>query len=73
MLSDPVTAEHPRLLDTELLEPEASIDDAARIAQAIAERMSSEWRKCVDQEQRQRRLAASCGDFTLLPSGTDGR
>ena len=71
MLSDPVIAENSRLLGTELLEPEAGSDEAARIAQAIAERMSSEWRNCVDQEQRERRLAASGGD-SPLPSGTDG-
>jgi len=58
MSSDSVIAENSRLLDTELLEPEARIDDAACIAQAIAERMSPEWRKCVDQEQRKRRLAS---------------
>ena len=62
MLSDTVIAENSRLLDTELLEPEARIDDAACIAQAIAERMSPEWRKCVDQEQRKRRLALSLSE-----------
>lgn len=60
MLSDTV-AENSRLLGTELLEPEACIDDAACIAQAIAERMSPEWRKCVDQE-RKRRLALSLSE-----------
>lgn len=58
MLSDTVMAKNSRLLDTELLEPEARIDDAACIAQAIAARMSPEWRKCVDQEQRKRRFAS---------------
>ena len=72
MLSDPEIAENSRLLATELPEPEASLDDAARIAQAIAERMSLEWRNCVDQEQRDRRIATSFGDFTPLPTGTDG-
>lgn len=72
MLSDTV-AENSRLLGTELLEPEACIDDAACIAQAIAERMSPEWRKCVDQEQRKRktRVVEAFEDLTRLPGVTD--
>ncbi len=62
MLSDTVIAENSRLVETEPFEPEGRIDDAACIAQAIAERMSPEWRKCVDQEQRKRRLALSLSE-----------
>ncbi len=38
----------------ELVEPETSLEDAACIAQAIADRMDPEWREFVDYEQRQR-------------------
>jgi len=41
-----------RLLSIELLETAARLDDAACIAQAIAQRMDPEWREFVDQEQR---------------------
>jgi hypothetical protein len=47
-----------RLLSRELLETAARLDDAACIAQAIAQRMDPEWREFVDQEQRNRRNAS---------------
>jgi hypothetical protein len=47
-----------RLLRIELLETAARLDDAACIAQAIAQRMNPEWREFVDQEQRKRRNAS---------------
>jgi hypothetical protein len=60
MLTTSVTAENSSwLLTKELFEPEARRDNAARIAQAIAHLMDPEWRKFVDQEQREKRRVAS--------------
>jgi len=59
MLAITVTPENSsRFLSRELLEPEARLDDAACIAQAIAELTDPEWREFVDQEQRERRIAS---------------
>lgn len=41
-----------RLLSRELLKPETRREDAACVAQAIAQLMDPEWREVVDQEQR---------------------
>jgi len=55
-----VTAENSSwLLTGQLFEPEAYLVDAARIAQAIAQRMDPEWREFVDGEQREKRRIAS--------------
>lgn len=52
MLAITVTPESSsRLFSTKLLEPEARIDDADRIARAIADLMDPEWWEFVDQEQ----------------------
>jgi len=47
-----------RSSSAKLLEPEVRLDDAACIAQAIAELMDPEWREFVDQEQRKRSMAS---------------
>ena len=53
MLTITLAAENPsRLLSTELLEPTTRREDAACVAQAIAQLMDPEWREFVDQEQR---------------------
>ena len=46
------------LSSTKLLKPEARLDDATRIAQAIAKLMDPEWREFVEQEQQERRTAS---------------
>jgi hypothetical protein len=46
------------LLSTELLKPEARLDDATRVARAIAKLMDPEWREFVEQEQEERRIAS---------------
>jgi hypothetical protein len=46
-------------LTKELSAPEESLDDAARIASAIAQLMDPEWREFVDEEQRKKRRIAS--------------
>src|SRR5271166_4875045 len=71
--ADTVIDENSRLLDTELPESEAGIDDVACIAQAIAERMSPEWRKCVDQEQGKRTPASLSPSETSRSSVAQGR
>ena len=43
----------------ELFEPTERLDDAVRIAQAIAQLMDPEWRELVDEEQRENRRIAS--------------
>jgi len=48
-----------RLLTRELVEPAERLDDALRIAQAIAQLMDPEWRELVDEEQREKRRIAS--------------
>ena len=54
------TAEHfSWLTREELFEPTERLDDAVRIAQAIAELMDPEWRELVDEEQREKRRIAS--------------
>jgi hypothetical protein len=54
------TAEHfSWLTREELLEPTERLDDALRIAQAIAQLMDPEWRELVDEEQREKRRIAS--------------
>ena len=54
------TAEHVSWLTREeLLEPTERLDDAVRIAQAIAQLMDPEWRELVDEEQREKRRIAS--------------
>ena len=59
MLTITVAAENSsRLLSTELLEPKTRREDAACVAQAIAQLMDPEWREFVDQEQRKRRIAS---------------
>ena len=55
MSSVTVAAENSRGLHTKPIEPDAGPEDAARIAQAIAQRMDPEWREFVDQEQRKRK------------------
>jgi hypothetical protein len=55
MSSVTVVAENSRGLRTKPIEPDAGLEDAARIAQAIAQRMDPEWREFVDQEQRKRK------------------
>jgi hypothetical protein len=55
MSSVTVAAENSRALRTKPIEPDAGLEDAARIAQAIAQRMDPEWREFVDQEQRKRK------------------
>ena len=47
-----------RSLSTKLFEPEERLDDAACVAQAIAELMDPEWREFVEQEQRKRSMAS---------------
>jgi len=47
------------LLTREQTEPEVRLDDAARIARAIAQLMDPEWREFVDEEQREKRRIAS--------------
>jgi hypothetical protein len=47
------------LLTKVLSAPEESLDDAARIASAIAQLMDPEWREFVDEEQRKKRRIAS--------------
>jgi hypothetical protein len=51
----------------ELYEPEERLDDAVRIAQAIAQLMDPEWRELVDQEQREKRGIASLGLSNTQP------
>jgi hypothetical protein len=41
-----------QLLSGELLKPKTRHEDAACVAQAIAQLMDPEWREAVDQEQR---------------------
>jgi hypothetical protein len=55
MSSVTMVAENSRGLRTKPIEPDAGLEDAARIAQAIAQRMDPEWREFVDQEQRKRK------------------
>jgi hypothetical protein len=55
MSSVTMVAESSRALRTKQIEPDAGLEDAARIAQAIAQRMDPEWREFVDQEQRERK------------------
>jgi hypothetical protein len=56
MLPISVVAENSsRLLSRNL--PEARLDDAVCIAQAIAQLMDPEWRELVDQEQHKRKAA----------------
>ncbi len=55
MSSVTVVAENSRGLRTKPIEPDAGLEDAARIAQAIAQRMDPEWREFLDQEQRKRK------------------
>ena len=43
----------------ELFEPTERLDDAVRIAHAIAQLMDPEWRELVDEEQREKRRIAS--------------
>jgi hypothetical protein len=58
MLTITVAAENStRLLSTDLLEPKTRREDAACVAQAIAQLMDPEWREVVDQERRKRRIA----------------
>jgi hypothetical protein len=53
MLTITVAAENSsQLLSRELLEPKTRREDAACVAQAIAQLMDPEWREFVDQEQR---------------------
>jgi hypothetical protein len=47
-----------RFLSRELLEREARLEDYARIARAIAQRMDPEWREFVEQEQQLEREIA---------------
>jgi hypothetical protein len=54
-MSVTVVAENSRGLRTKPIELDAGLEDAARIAQAIAQRMDPEWREFVDQEQRKRK------------------
>lgn len=51
----------PWLLTKELSEPEESLDEAARIASAIAQLMDPEWREFVEEERRTKRGIASRG------------
>jgi hypothetical protein len=52
MLTINVTAENSSwLLSTELLEPKTRHEDAACVAQAIAQLMDPEWREVVEQER----------------------
>ena len=54
------TAEHfSWLTREELFEPTERLDDAVRIAKAIAQLMDPEWRELVDEEQREKRRIAS--------------
>ena len=55
MSSVTAVAENSRGLRTKPIEADADLEDAARIAQAIAQRMDPEWREFVDQEQRKRK------------------
>jgi len=55
MSSVSVVAESSRGLRTKPIEPDADLEDAARIAEAIAQRMDPEWREFVAQEQRKRK------------------
>jgi hypothetical protein len=58
MLTITVAAENSsRLVSGELLKPKARREDAACVAQAIAQLMDPEWREVVDQERRKRRIA----------------
>jgi hypothetical protein len=62
-------AENPsRLLGTELFKPAERLDDAVRVARAIAELMDPEWREFVEQEQREHRVRVS----SLGPSAPTG-
>jgi hypothetical protein len=59
MLTITVAAENSsRLLSKELLEPKTHREDAACVAQAIAQLMDPVWREVVDQEQRKRGIAS---------------
>lgn len=49
------------LLTKDLFEPEESLDDAARIASAIAQLMDPEWREFVNEEQRTKHRTVSSG------------
>lgn len=71
-MSSGTVVENSRLLDKELLELEAA-NDAACVAQAIMERMSPEWRECVDQERRKHKLASSNLSEISRSSGAKGR
>jgi hypothetical protein len=55
MSSVTLAAENSRGLRTKQIEPDAGLEDAARIAQAIAQRMDPEWREFIDHEQRERK------------------
>jgi len=55
MTSVTAVDENSRGLRTQPIEADADLEDAARIAQAIAQRMDPEWREFVDQEQRKRK------------------
>lgn len=53
-----------QLLSRELLKPKARREDAACVAQAIAQLMDPEWREFVDQEQRAGLASAHRRDVT---------
>jgi hypothetical protein len=51
------TPENPSWLSSaKLLKPEARLNDATRIARAIAQLMDPEWREFVEREQQERRI-----------------
>jgi hypothetical protein len=53
-----VTPDSSWLSSTKLHKPEGRLEDAARIARAIANLMDPEWREFVEREQQERRTAS---------------